>query len=321
MQERAAAGAWAQPWITEPDEGEWGEQMTASGIRAFAFGPIVHGNHVDGGIVIGTRDARFARQLVDKWAPLVDFSTTPSALLADRLHAHGRAVEIRREIRRIVTTRAFRPVFQPIVELATRDVVGHEALTRFDSNRPPARVFADAQAVGLGVELELATLTAAIAAATQLPSGRWLDVNVSPSLLDDPDRLRDVLDTADRPIVLEITEHEVVADYDAFRAAVRSLGREVRLAVDDAGAGVANFGHIIDLGPDFVKLDQSLIRRVNGHLGRQALIVGMRYFSRASGCRLVAEGVETRAEAQTLADLGVEFGQGYYFGSPQAAVS
>ena len=146
----------------------------------------------------------------------------------------------------------------------------------------------------------------------------WLDLNVSPWLLDHADPLREVLSAANRPIVLEITEHEVVADYDAFRAAVRSLGREVRLAVDDAGAGVANFGHIIDLGPDFVKLDQSLIRLVNAHLGRQALIVGMRYFSRASGCRLVAEGVETEAEARTVAALGVEFAQGHWFGEPSA---
>lgn len=321
LQERARSGPWAQPWETEVEDGEWGVGMAASGLRAFAFGPIVHGTHVDGGIVIGTRDARFARQLIQKWATLIDFSTTPSALLADRLHARGREVEIQAEIWSIVAAAAFQPVFQPIVELATGDVVGHEALTRFDSGRGPAQVFADAQAVGLSVELELTTLEAAISAATQLPPGRWLDLNVSPMLLDDPDRLRELLRRADRPVVLEITEHEIVANYDLFRAAVRSLGREIRLAVDDAGAGVANFGHIIDLGPDFVKLDQSLIRRVNSHLGRQALIVGMRYFSRASGCRLVAEGIETQAEADTLADLGVEFGQGYFFGAPAAVTT
>jgi PAS domain S-box-containing protein len=99
--------------------------------------------------------------------------------------------------------------------------------------------------------------------------------------------------------------------------AVRSLGHDIRLAVNDAGAGVANFAHIIDLGPDFVKLDTSLVRRVNAHLGRQALIVGMRHFSRTSGCRLVAEGIETGDEARTLAELGVEFGQGYWFGRPE----
>jgi EAL domain-containing protein (putative c-di-GMP-specific phosphodiesterase class I) len=91
----------------------------------------------------------------------------------------------------------------------------------------------------------------------------------------------------------------------------------VRVAVDDAGAGVANFGHIIDLRPDFVKLDISLVRRVDADLGRQAMVVGMRHFSKTAACRLIAEGVETAEEASTLTALGVEFGQGYLFGRPE----
>jgi len=319
LRERAANGPWAQEWLALPEDGNWGAEMTAAGMRAFAFGPIVHSGHLDGGIVIGTRDPSFARILLEKWAALVDFSTTPSALLAERLHSHRQAGEIREAVAGILSDSAFHPVFQPIIDLVSGDTVGHEALTRFTSDRRPDLVFADARAVGLGIDLELATLQAALVAARDLPAGRWLDVNVSPQLLDDPSTLGAILAKADRPIVLEITEHEVIADYDVFRAAVRSLGHDIRLAVDDAGAGVANFGHIIDLGPDFVKLDQSLIRRVNAHLGRQALIVGMRYFSRASGCRLVAEGVETEGEAKTLAGLGVEFAQGNFFGRPEPA--
>ena len=96
---------------------------------------------------------------------------------------------------------------------------------------------------------------------------------------------------AERPLVLEVTEHEVIEDYDVVREAIRELGNDIRVAVDDAGAGVANFGHIIDLRPDFVKLDFSLVRRVNANLGRQALVVGMRHFARTAGCRLIAEGV------------------------------
>jgi len=122
---------------------------------------------------------------------------------------------------------------------------------------------------------------------------------------------------AERPLVLEVTEHEVIDDYDVVRAAIRELGNDIRVAVDDAGAGVANFGHIIDLRPDFVKLDFSIVRRVNANLGRQALVVGMRHFARTAGCRLIAEGVETIEEARTLTALGVEFGQGYLFGHPE----
>ena len=315
----APGGPFAQYWESVPEDAEWGRRMDAAGLRAFAVGPIVHGAHIDGGIMVGTRDASFARLLVEKWSAIIDFSTAPSALLAERLHARREEIELRRSIGEIMATGSFHPVFQPIVELASGEVVGHEALTRFDSGQRPDLTFADAWTVGLGSDLELATLGAAIADARQLPAGMWLDLNVSPLLLADPARLRTVLRAADRPVVLEVTEHDVIDDYAAFLEAVRILGHDIRLAVDDAGAGVANFGHIIDLGPDFVKLDTSLVRRVNAHLGRQALIVGMRYFSRSSGCRLVAEGIETQDEARTLAQLGVEFGQGFWFGRPERA--
>ena len=163
----------------------------------------------------------------------------------------------------------------------------------------------------------MAAIQAAIVAATRLPAGRWLDLNISPRLLVDPERIRPILWAGDRPLVLEVTEHEIIDDYDRVRDAVASLGNDIRLAVDDAGAGIANFGHIIDLRPDFVKLDISLVRRVNANLGRQALVVGMGHFSRTAGCRLIAEGIETVEEFRTLASLGVEFGQGYFFGRPE----
>ena len=66
-----------------------------------------------------------------------------------------------------------------------------------------------------------------------------------------------------------------------------------------------------------MKLDIGLVRRVNANLGRQAMVVGMRHFSRTAGCRLIAEGVETSEEARTLTALGVEFAQGYHFGYPE----
>ena len=96
-----------------------------------------------------------------------------------------------------------------------------------------------------------------------------------------------------------------------------ALGKEVRIAVDDAGVGIANFGHIVELRPDFVKLDASLVRGVNADPGRQALVVAMCEFARTAGFQLIAEGVETGEEAATLAHLGVALGQGYYVGRPQ----
>ncbi len=316
VRERAASGAWAQYVTTNPADG-WIAQDVAAGLKALAYGPIVHGDHIGGCLQIGTFDERFARTLVEKMPAVISFSATSSALLAERLHRMYRQAELRRALASVLASRSFHPVFQPIVDLETGETVGYEALTRFDSGQRPDLCFADAWSVGLGPELEIATVEAAVAAAKGLPSGQWLDVNISPRVLEDADRLSQVLWPAERPIVLEITEHEVIEDYGAVREAIRALGHDVRLAVDDAGAGVANFGHIIELRPDFVKLDISLVRRVNANLGRQAMVVGMRHFSRTAGCRLVAEGIETEEEAATLTGLGVEFGQGYLFGHPE----
>ncbi len=122
---------------------------------------------------------------------------------------------------------------------------------------------------------------------------------------------------AERPLVLEITEHELIDDYAALHEAVRLLGIDVRLAVDDAGVGITNFGHILEMRPDYVKLDISLVRGVNVDPRRQAMIVGIDHFSLTTHCQLIAEGVETEEEARTLTDLGVEFGQGYWLGRPE----
>jgi PAS domain S-box-containing protein len=315
---RVAMGPWAEYWEAQPQDGVFNTLMESIGLKAIAIGPITHGDHVDGLLVIGTRQDEFAKTLVERRPALVDSSTT-SAILAERLHTRRREVALRESLGEVIAAQSFHPVFQPIVDLESGEAVGYEALTRFDSERSPDLCFADAWSVGLGPELEFATLERAAADARALPAGRLLNLNVSARLLHDCDRLREIFLSAGRPIAIEITEHEAVSDYRVVRDAVRDLGHDVRLAVDDAGAGVANFTHIMELRPDFVKLDISLVRRVNVDPGRQALVVAMRHFSRASGCRLIAEGVETEEEARALTELGVEFGQGYWFGRPDRA--
>jgi EAL domain-containing protein (putative c-di-GMP-specific phosphodiesterase class I) len=104
----------------------------------------------------------------------------------------------------------------------------------------------------------------------------------------------------------------------AFRAAIAALERPVQLAVDDAGAGFASFRHILELDPAFVKLDRSLVQGIDGDPTKQALVAGMRHFARATHRRLIAEGVETDAEAAALAALDVRLAQGYLFGRPGA---
>jgi PAS domain S-box-containing protein len=319
VRERATAGAWTEYWEALPEDGVFDTLMRDIGLKAMAVGPITHGDHVDGLLVIGTRQDDFAKTLVERRQTLLASGNISSALLAERLHARRKEVELRRSLGDVIAGRAFHSVFQPIVDLVFGEVVGYEALTRFDSGQRPDLCFAGAWSVGLGTDLELATLEMATADARALPAGRWLTLNMSARLLADRERLREIIATAGRPIVIEITEHEVIENYHAVRDAVGNLGHDIRVAVDDAGVGVANFSHIVELRPDLIKLDISLVRRVNADPGRQALVVAMRHFSRTAGCRLIAEGVETEDEARALKELGVDLGQGYWFGRPDRA--
>lgn len=128
-----------------------------------------------------------------------------------------------------------------------------------------------------------------------------------------------MLEPAGRQIVLELTEHVEVTDYAALRAAIARLGSDVRFAVDDAGAGFASFRHILELAPDYVKLDRGIIHEVGVDLARQALVAGMVHFAGKTGATLIAEGVETEGEARELRALGVLLGQGYHLGRPALA--
>jgi diguanylate cyclase (GGDEF)-like protein len=187
---------------------------------------------------------------------------------------------------------------------------------RFSSGTAPDLVFADARTAGLEAELELATLAASISAAAALPQGAWLSLNVSPNLVTADEGLGELLRRSNRPVVLEVTEHVAIPDYAALRAAIGRLRPEVRVAVDDAGSGVANFSHIVELRPAFVKLDVGLIRGVDTDLTRQALVVGLLRFASESASQTIAEGVETEGELATLRKLGVPLVQGYLVGRP-----
>ena len=120
-------------------------------------------------------------------------------------------------------------------------------------------------------------------------------------------------------VVLEITEHEAIPEYGPLRDAVLRLGPDVRLAVDDAGAGVANFNHLVELRPDFLEIDIGLVRGVHEDVGRQAVVAGLVHFAASAGCQVIAEGIETDAELAMVTNLGVTLGQGYLLARPAAA--
>ncbi len=154
----------------------------------------------------------------------------------------------------------------------------------------------------------------------ELSPGIWLSLNFSPAALLDGNAAK-VVNGAERHLVLEITEYAQIKNYAPIRRAVQNLSN-CRLAVDDAGAGYTSLNHILELRPDFVKLDISLVRDVDTNPARQAMVAGMCHFAAQSGTTLIAEGIETESEAETLRHLGVPLGegqmlaQGYLFGRP-----
>ncbi|MEA2493412.1 MAG: hypothetical protein QOJ29_1323 [Thermoleophilaceae bacterium] len=213
---------------------------------------------------------------------------------------------------------ALQLVFQPICKL-DGTLVGSEALSRFRGppKRGPEAWFAEASDVGLRTELELVAIRAAFAAVPSLPSNTCLAVNVSPATVIAPSFQKLIPKTHGRRIVVEVTEHAPIADYERMNEAVQRLKAEgVRLAIDDAGAGFASLRHILRLDPDFIKLDGTLIRGIAKDRSKQALAAGLISFAEKIGATIVAEGIETAGELNALAALGVQYGQGFYLARP-----
>ncbi|MCF8478361.1 MAG: EAL domain-containing protein [Pseudolabrys sp.] len=211
-------------------------------------------------------------------------------------------------------------VYQPIWRVAENRPIGLECLARFNSEprRTPDLWFNEAAEVGLGVELELAAIELALCALSEtLPDDLYLAVNASPATVMSPGFAGLLASYPAERIVLEITEHAYVPDYDALLDALKApRARGVRLAVDDAGAGYSSLQHILHLQPDIIKLDMALTRNTDLDPARRALASALIQFARDTGCRIIAEGVETASELKTLKTLGVEKAQGYYLGRP-----
>jgi EAL domain-containing protein (putative c-di-GMP-specific phosphodiesterase class I) len=237
-------------------------------------------------------------------------------------HAARTQAEHRERIERITRVLAcdeLAMVFQPIVDLHTGFVVGMEALARFagEPQRTPDLWFEEATGVGLAEELELAAVNAALVRLPELAADMYLSVNVCPATAVAPALDALLGGTSYDRIVLEITEHARVCDYDGLASALDRLrAKGVRVAVDDAGAGFASFQHILRLRPDIIKLDITLTRDIDIDPIRRALGLALVSFAAELNATIVAEGIESRQEMDALVALGVSCGQGYFLGRP-----
>jgi EAL domain-containing protein (putative c-di-GMP-specific phosphodiesterase class I)/ActR/RegA family two-component response regulator len=223
-------------------------------------------------------------------------------------------------VRQALDEGAIDVVFQPIVALADGNpVVGFEALARFGvaPTRGPAEWFAEASEIGLGIDLELAAMRLAIDRIAELPSGAFLSINAGPDTLVTPAAGALLEDAPAERMVLEMTEHAPIADYEGLRRALATFrGDGGRLAVDDAGAGFASLKHVLRLAPDIIKIDSAVIGEIRSDRAARALTAALLSFANEMGEIVVAEGVEDDETVAVLRHLGVPYCQGFYFGVP-----
>lgn len=231
----------------------------------------------------------------------------------------------------IIVGEQLTPYFQPIVDMGQRRIHGYEALIRGPQHSPlhaPQRLFESAMQAGLLVELDLLCRRLAIERFVALGLGGKLFLNVMPSTLLERD-FREGLTLAylDRGglaperVVIELTEHLPIADYQAMRQAMdhyREMG--FRVALDDLGAGHSSLRHWAELRPDMVKLDRHFVAGIDSSPDKREFLRSLLDVARSLGCELIAEGVETAEEQRCLWELdrGLVLLQGYYFARPCA---
>ena len=232
----------------------------------------------------------------------------------------ARHAEIAGRLAPILATGGPTVVLQPIVDLATGQRIGAEALSRFpiEWGKPPDICFEEAHSIGEGDRLELLALRRAAEYLDEV-SG-YVAMNVSPGTLLTPECTELLTEFSLDRVLLELSEHDQVADYGALMAVLDPLrARGMRLAIDDVGAGFSSLRHIILTAPDVIKLDRSIVDGVSSDPVLRSLVRSLVDFAEGCEARVVAEGIETAADGDVLCSLGVDSGQGWFYGRPGPA--
>lgn len=275
------------------------------------------------------RIAAMGDQSMKQTAAILYDALVQVARLTHHLHLHVDPVDSE-ALLQIVRKSAIVPVYQPIIDLQSGRRVGFEALARGPENSPlhlPDRLFACAEQLGELFSLEQLCREKALEQAPLRTSGEWLFLNIHPQTLNDPQfvsgrtrLLAEQSGVAPEQIVIEITEHQAIHDYATFRKTVAHYRRQgYRIAVDDMGAGHSGLQTLIELTPDFIKLDKSLVQGVHHESVKRALIEAMVTVAGKTGSGVIAEGIENEEDLQTLRTLGAAYGQGFHLGRPAVA--
>ncbi len=246
------------------------------------------------------------------------------AELEARIEARSR----RHKLFELVLRGEIRSVYEPIVECKSRTVFGYEALARGPEGSPlhsPSVLFAMADEEDLLFQLDCLCRRRGIAGARDLPKGTKLFLNVRPTSIHDPSFRAEALTgslgrmgLSPSAVVLEISEQESIGNFEIFRE-VRDYYRKLgfQIALDDTGSGYQSLEAVMELCPEFIKVDKTFVQGIDADPARQELVRALRAVSERIGARIIGEGLDTLEELETLGQLGIPFGQGWLFGKPQ----
>jgi len=245
------------------------------------------------------------------------------AVLNEKIGARRR----RQKLFELVLEGRIRSVYEPIVEVSTRTVFGYEALARGPEGsefHSPAALFSSASEEDFIFQLDRLCRTSGLDGARDFPSGAKLFLNIRPTTIYDPnfrsEALRRTLDgcgLTPNDLVLEISEQESISNFDIFREIRDYYGNlGFQMAMDDVGSGYASLESVIELSPEFVKVDRAFVTGIDQDLNRQEMLRALHAVSEKIGARIVGEGLDTLEELEMLGSLGIPFGQGWLFGKP-----
>jgi EAL domain-containing protein (putative c-di-GMP-specific phosphodiesterase class I) len=242
------------------------------------------------------------------------------------LEAGLRDRETSRQLLQVILSGEVNVRYEAIVDIHSAQVLGYEALSRGPEGTDlssPRELFRRAEDAGLLYELDCLCRKTALERARQLPPGHALFLNCLPTAIGDPnlrdEGLRKMLEVFNlRPddLVLEISESESIDNFGVFREVAdscRELG--IRIAIDDAGTGYASLEAIMEIAPDYIKTDMTLVRGIDADPPRQEVVRAINALALGIGAQVIAEGIETDRELRVLRELGVRYGQGFYFGA------
>ena len=268
-------------------------------------------------------DAAMRRGKLDRSSGIAFFERSAGEKLRER-------AALQLELKRAIQQNHILPAYQPLVDLQNGSLLGYEILARWHHPEhgiiPPDKFIPIAEASGLMTDLTLSVLEAACRGWKKHSLKGRLALNVSPKDLRDPwfsQRLLGVLTKTGFPashLEIEITENTIIEDLAATQSAILSLKNQgIKIALDDFGVGYSNLSQLTKLCIDKIKIDRLFVARMLEDKANMAVVKTIVGLAKVMGIPVLAEGIETREQADILRSMGCQFGQGFLFSRPVSA--